>query len=146
MTTLPPRRWLRLLTLGSLGLNLFLAAMLAGSWWGQSQSPAPPLPMPERLVERVAPDLPPADAERLRAAFAGTRAGFAALDGEYREAAAAVRAAALREPVNVPELRARMEAARAVRRRMGDLIEDTVLGMMPDLSPPARERLSGGRR
>ncbi|WP_431858130.1 periplasmic heavy metal sensor [Azospirillum sp.] len=144
ITLTQPRVSFRLLVLASLGLNLFLGAMLASSWW--NHRPPPSGPMPDRLVERVAPDLPEADAVRLRAAFSATRARFAALEAESREASAAVRAVALREPLDVGELRARMDAARAVRRRMGDLIEDTVLTLMPELSLPARERLAAGRR
>lgn len=139
-----PRVSFRLLALVSLGLNLFLGAMLVSAYL--HQEPARGLPMPDRLVERVAADLPAADAERLRRAFTAQRAPFAALDEEYRQATLRVRAAAAREPFDGEELRTRMDAARAVRRRIGDLIQETMLSLMPELSLSARERLVAGRR
>lgn len=139
-----PRVSFRLLALASLGLNLFLGAMLVSAY--HHQQPAPALPMPDRLVERVAPDLPQADAERLRRAFSAKHAQYAALYEEYRTAILRVRAAAVHEPLDREELRARMEAARAVRRHIGALTEETVMALLPDLSAPARERLVAGGR
>lgn len=134
----------RLLALVSLGLNLFLGAMLVSAY--QHQEPARGLAMPDRLVERVAPDLPAADAERLRRTFTAKRAQFAVLEEDYRQATLRVRAAAAREPLDLEELRALMDTARAARRRIGDLVEETVLSLLPDLSLSARERLVAGRR
>ncbi|HYG91467.1 MAG TPA: periplasmic heavy metal sensor [Azospirillum sp.] len=139
-----PRVSFRLLALASLGLNLFLGAMLVSAY--HHQQPAPSLPMPDRLVERVAPDLPEADAERVRRAFTAKRAQFAALDEEYRQATQRVRAAAAREPLDREELRALIDSARAARRRIGDLVEETMLSLLPELSLSARERLVAGRR
>ncbi|WP_448207734.1 periplasmic heavy metal sensor [Azospirillum sp. sgz302134] len=140
-----PRLSFRLLALGSLALNLFLAAMLASAYHHQRPAVVG-LPMPDRLVERVAADLPERDAEHIRRAFTAKRPQFAALTDDYRQAVQRVRAAAVREPLDLANLRAQMEAARAVRRNIGTLIEETMLDLLPELSPPARERLVAGGR
>lgn len=139
-----PRVSFRLLALGSLALNLFLGAMLVSAY--HHERPASGLPMPDRLVERIAPDLPEPDAEKLRRAFIAKRPQFEALEEDYRQAVQRVRIAAGRDPVDMAELRSEMDAARAIRRRVGDLIAETMLSLAPDLSRPARERLVAGRR
>ncbi len=135
---------LRTLTLLSLGLNLFLAAMLVASWRFPFAPPA--TAMPDRFVERVAPDLPAADARRLRAAFEPQRARYAVLGDEYRAAGQKVRDLIQAERFDPEALRKATEAARAKRRQIGELTEETVLSILPDLSPAARLRLIGAGR
>ncbi len=139
-----PRLSFRLLALASLALNLFLGGMLVSTY--HHQQPVSALPMPDRLIARVTADLPDADVERLRRAFESKRTQFVALDEEYRQAIQRVRATVVHEPLDREELRVLIDSARAVRRRMGDLIEGTALSLLPDLSPSARERLVAGRR
>ncbi|MCG5242831.1 periplasmic heavy metal sensor [Azospirillum doebereinerae] len=139
-----PRTSLRTLALLSLGLNLFLAAALLATW--HHPPPPPYQPMPDRFVERMAPDLSPADAARMRAAFEPLRPRYAALTEEYREAGQAVRALIQQERFDPQALRAATEAARAKRRQLGELTEETVLGLMPELSPAGRLRLIGSGR
>lgn len=135
---------LRMLALLSLGLNLFLGAMLVASW---RHSPPPPyMPMPDRFVERVVRDLPDADAARLRAAFEPQRPRYAALSDEYREAGQTVRDLLQTERFDPQALRKATEAARNKRRQIGELTEETVLSILPDLSPAARMRLIGAGR
>ncbi|MFP5512849.1 MAG: periplasmic heavy metal sensor [Alphaproteobacteria bacterium] len=140
------RPGLRTLALASLALNLFLAAMLVAT---VRQSPLPfhqppHQPMPDRFVERMAPDLPDADTQRLRAAFEPLRPRYDALTREYHEAGQRVRALLQADPVDYDSLRVATEAARAKRRQMGELTEETVLSILPDLSPAGRLRLVGG--
>lgn len=140
------RPGLRTLALASLALNLFLGAMLVATL-RQSPPPfhqSPHQPMPDRFVERMAPDLSDADAQRLRAAFEPLRPRYDALTGEYREAGQRVRALLQADPVDYGSLRVATEAARAKRRQMGELTEETVLSILPDLSPAGRLRLVGG--
>lgn len=139
-----PRATLRTLALLSLGLNLFLAAALVAAW----RHPAPPpyQPMPDRFVERMAPDLSDADAARLRAAFEPLRGRYAALTEEYRQAGQAVRDLIQQERFDPQALRAATEAARAKRRQLGELTEETVLALLPALSPAGRQRLIGSGR
>ncbi len=141
---LRPRVGLRTLALTSLGLNLFLAAMLVATW--RHPPPPPNLPMPDRFVERTAHDLSDADAARLRAAFEPQRARYAALSDEYRNAGQKVRVL-LEAPAFDPQaLRTATEAARAKRRQISELTEETVLSILPDLSPAGRTRLIGSGR
>jgi len=135
---------LRTLALLSLGLNLFLAAMLIATW--RHPPPPPYLPMPDRFVERMAPDLSEADAARMRAAFEPLRERYATLTEEYRAAGQTVRALLQTDRFDSQALRAATEAARAKRRQLGELTEETVLSLLPDLSPAGRMRLIGSGR
>ncbi|WP_372400150.1 periplasmic heavy metal sensor [Azospirillum sp. HJ39] len=136
------RPGLRALALASLALNLFLAAMLVATF--RDPPPPPYRPMPDRFVEHMAADLSDADADRLRAAFEPLRPRFDALTREYRDAGERVRALLQADPVDYDSLRKATEAARAKRRQMGELTEETVLSLLPALSPAGRLRLVGG--
>ena len=144
LSRLRPRVGLRMLALLSLGLNLFLAAMMVATW--RHPPPPPYMPMPDRFVERVAPDLSEADAKRLRAAFEPLRPRYAMMSDEYREAGQAVRTLLQAERFDQQALRSATEAARNKRRQIGELTEETVLSILPDLSPAGRMRLVGSGR
>lgn len=144
LARLRSRLTLRTLALLSLGLNLFLAAMLIATW--RYPPPPPYLPMPDRFVERMALDLSEADAARLRAAFEPLRGRYATLTEEYRTAGQTVRALLQSERFDPQTLRAATNAARAKRRQLGDLTEEAVLSLLPDLSPAGRMRLIGSGR
>ncbi|MBP2309966.1 periplasmic heavy metal sensor [Azospirillum melinis] len=133
---------LRRLALLSLALNLFLAAMLVGT----TGKPAPPpyRPMPDRFVEHVAAGMSDADAARLRAIFEPLRPRYDALTEDYREEGQRVRSLLQAEPVDFESLNAAIAAARAKRRLIGELTEQTVLLVLPDLSPAGRLRMVGG--
>ncbi|WP_109108910.1 periplasmic heavy metal sensor [Azospirillum sp. TSO35-2] len=143
-TRVLPRPGLRTLALASLALNLFLGAMLIAMV--RHPPPPPYQPMPDRFVERVAPDLSADDARRLRAAFEPLRPRYAALSQEYRDTGQRVRTLLQSDPVDAQTLRSATEAARAKRRQIGDLTEETVLSILPELSPAGRLRLVGGGR
>jgi uncharacterized membrane protein len=142
LTRLRQRISLRTLALASLALNLFLGAMLVATI--RNPPPPPYRPMPDRFVEHVAADLSNADAAVLRAAFEPLRPRYDALSQEYREAGQRVRALLQAEPVDFDSLRAATSAARAKRRQIGELTEETVLSILPDLSPAGRLGLVGG--
>lgn len=133
---------LRRLALLSLALNLFLAAMLVST----TRKPAPPpyRPMPDRFVEHVAAGMSDADAARLRAIFEPLRPRYDALTEDYREEGQRVRSLLQAEPVDFESLNAAIAAARAKRRLIGELTEQTVLLVLPDLSPAGRLRMVGG--
>lgn len=133
-----PKPGWRLLTLASLGLNLFLGAMLAAAY----QRP-PPLPMPDRYVERVASALPAEDAQRLRHAFDEQRPRYDMMSRDYRAAREKVRVLAQADPLDLPALRSALEDARAKRRQFGEVTEETLLSILPDLPPASRARLAG---
>jgi Spy/CpxP family protein refolding chaperone len=135
---------LRALALLSVALNLFLGAMLIAS--RHPPGPPPYRPMPDRFVERIAPDLSDGDAARLRAAFEPQRARFAALSEEYRVAGRAVRALLETTPFDPQALRAATETARAKRRQISELTEETVFATLPNLSQAGRVRLIGSGR
>lgn len=137
-------RGLRALALLSVALNLFLGAMLLG-WWHRP-GPPPYRPMPDRFVERIASDLSDGDAARLRAAFEPLRPRFQTLSEEYRVAGQTVRGLLERPDFDAAAVRAAAEAARAKRRQISELTEETVFAVLPDLSPAGRMRLVGSGR
>lgn len=140
-----PVQWLRLLALASLALNLFLGAMLLSD----RHHGGPPFDgsLSERFLARATRALPAADAQRMRDAFAARESRFAALQTGLETASRRVHALVGAERVDVGALRKAVEEARASRRLIGDLIEDTVLATLPDLSAEGRRRLAeaGGR-
>ncbi|CAO3438859.1 periplasmic heavy metal sensor [Azospirillum endophyticum] len=146
LARLRQRMSLRRLALASLALNLFLGAILAAMLAGNTRKPSPPpsRPMPDRFVEHMAADLSDADAARLRAAFEPLRPRYDALTRDYREDGQQVRTLLQAEPVDFDSLNAAIAAARAKRRQIGELTEQTVLSVLPDLSPDGRLRLVGG--
>lgn len=142
-----PRLSIRLLALLSIGLNLFFGAMLVSGWHNRPSQPGAGMPFPDRMVERAAAGMTKHDAERLRAAFGAIRPRFQELEEDYRQNVDRVRAASLRDPLDPQEMKGLMDTARDSRRRMGDLIEETLLTVMPELSPSGRALLlAGGRR
>lgn len=146
LTRLRQRMSLRRLALMSLALNLFLAAILGAMLVGTTGKPAPQpyRPMPDHFVEHMATGLSDADAARLRAIFAPLRPRYDALTEDYRQEGQRVRSLLQAEPVDFDSLNAAITAARAKRRLIGELTEQTVLLVLPDLSPAGRLRLVGG--
>ncbi|PWC81664.1 hypothetical protein TSH100_26855 [Azospirillum sp. TSH100] len=146
LARLRQRMTLRRLTLMSLALNLFLAAILGAMLVGATGKPSPPpyRPMPDRFVEHMAAGLSDADATRLRAIFEPLRPRYDALTEDYRQEGQRVRSLLQGEPVDFESLNAAIAAARAKRRLIGELTEQTVLLVLPDLSPAGRLRLVGG--
>lgn len=133
---------LRLLALASLGLNLFLGAMLASS--ALNTKPDHTGSIPDRIFERIAGTLPADEAARLRKAFDSRRVSLAALSQEFRTAQERVRTVAATEPLDPVVLRQAYDTARAKRRQIGDRIEEILLEVTPDLSESGRRRLYGG--
>ncbi|MBK1840337.1 periplasmic heavy metal sensor [Azospirillum sp. YIM B02556] len=144
LASLRQRISLRRLALVSLALNLFLGAILGAMLVGNTGKPPPYRPMPDRFVEHVAADLSDADAARLRAVFEPLRPRYDALSQDYREDGQRVRSLLQAEPVDFDSLNAAIATARAKRRQIGELTEQTVLSVLPDLSPDGRLRLVGG--
>ncbi|WP_083897461.1 periplasmic heavy metal sensor [Azospirillum sp. B506] len=146
LTRLRQRMSLRRLALMSLALNLFLAAILGAMLAGTARQPEPPpfRPMPDRFVEHMAASLSGADAARLRAVFEPLRPRYEALTQDYREEGQRVRDLLQAEPVDFDSLNATIAAARAKRRLIAELTEQTVLRVLPDLSPAGRLKMVGG--
>jgi uncharacterized membrane protein len=139
-SSLSPRPALRLLALASLALNLFLLAMLAGNVFKSKETSHA---MPDRLVEKVTAEMAADDREKVRRAFDRRRAAFEALTNDTRIALEHVRAVAGQEPLDPAALRNAIDIARGQRRLIGDLVEEVIVGISPELSPTAREQLVG---
>jgi uncharacterized membrane protein len=115
-----PERSSRWLLIGSLALNLFfigtVGALAVRHIFAPAQPAATERPRTAAArIERLAAPLPPADADKLRAAFASrataAEAAREALTRSFERMQAAMRA----QPFNADDLRAAMAEIRAVR-------------------------------
>ncbi len=139
---------LRLVLALSLALNLFGAGYLAARHWGGGPGLADPMLGAEdsdRPLRRLFADLPPADAQALREAFAASRPALRTQFLALRQATEEVRAELARDPVDPERLRNAMLAAQARRGRLAETVGMLVLEAAPRISLPGRQVLAGFR-
>ena len=124
----------------SVGLNIFLAALLVAHLLRGSDGATPPTPA-ER-IERLAASLPPADGDRLRAAMQAASGGIAAALDEFRAAQDRVRAALRADPFDPAALRQAMQEAQVRHAAMGAAIQEVVATAAARMSPAGRAGLA----
>lgn len=139
------RRWAPLAIGFSVALNIFLVGfLLAQLWSGHVQPVAEGLPARE-VLRQLAEQLPPADAEHLRRAFASRAPELVRIRREARAAGEQVRADIGAVPLDTEKLRADFEATRAAREKLRPLIEQALLEALPQMSEEGRKILSHAR-
>jgi uncharacterized membrane protein len=136
------RRW-TLLAIGfSVALNIFLAGfLLAQLWSGHAQPVAEGLPARE-VLRQLAQQLPAADAEHLRRAFASRLPDLVRVRREARAANEQVRADIGAVPFDAEKLSANVDTPRAAREKVRLLIEQALLEALPQISEEGRKTLS----
>lgn len=135
----PARGGSRWLLLGSLALNLFFIGLAAASF---VRDQAPLDRSVSARIERVAATLPSSDADKLRAEFAGNRAGVEGARAQYENARDDIRAALRREPFDPAAMRDAMAKARAARQGF-DLVLQTMFAKAADeMSSDGRKKLA----
>lgn len=141
------RRWLGILLVLSLGLNLFFASMMVGRWFGHGPGGpggGPGMRMLEQM-ERAGDDLPEAD----RAAF---RARLDALRPAMEQGVQKMRGARdrLREVLSAPTLdEAAFTAAQDEMQRSVDTMQENMRALVLEAAralPPERRRELFDRR
>lgn len=142
-----PERSSRWLLIGSLALNLFFIGTIGALAVRHSFAPAQPA-APDRprtaaaRIERLAAPLPPADAEKLRAAFAARAAAAEsareALTRSFERMQAALRA----QPFNADELRAAMADTRAARPAYEQIMQEVFAAGAAAMSSEGRAKLA----
>ena len=138
------RRW-ALLAIGfSVALNIFLVGFLLAQLWS-SPAPEPEALAPREILRQLAKQLPPADAEHLRRAFASRAPELVRTRREVRAASEQVRADIGATPFETTKLRADFEAMRIARERLRPLIEQALLEALPQMSEEGRTILSHAR-
>jgi uncharacterized membrane protein len=139
-------RGLRLGLALSLALNLFLLAFLGAQAW-HAREDTPPVAAGEAASTRavlaaITRDLPPDDAQLLRGAFIDHIGELARLRRQAVQAMDRVRADIARQSYDGEATRADMAAARGARQRLGPVIEQALLEVLPRMSGPGRQALA----
>jgi len=140
-------RWLLLF---SLALNLFFigigGALLLQGGGAVSNPPATAIDRSVATrIARIAATLPPADADRLRAAYRANRDGIDGTRAAYRRMQDAVRAALRAEPFDVEALRAAMANLRTARQVFDRRLQDFFAVVASDMTPAGRQKLADWR-
>ncbi len=136
------RRW-ALFGIGfSIVLNIFLLGfVLAQLWIGHAQ-PAPEALAPRDILRQLADQLPAADTEHLRRAFASRLPELVSARREVRAASERAHADVGAVPFDAAKLRADLDATRAARDKLRPLIEQALLEALPQMSEEGRKTLS----
>lgn len=133
----------RLLLLASLCLNVGFGAYV-GAQWLEPPSLPQPSGVPIRLIERVAARLPQADADILWRNYRAKEGTMRPLQRDYIAALMATLKLASQPELDKPALRAAVENARDKRIKVGDVVIDTFVETLEQISPEGRRRLAGG--
>lgn len=135
------------LVLASLALNVFLLGLLAALYLGPllTDDGRPDRSAAGR-IERIAANLPPADAEVLRAEFRTKAATIDAARDKIEAAQEVVRQRLRAEPFDPGALRAAMGEARAARQSFFSGLNDVVTAAATRMSTDGRDKLAEPRR
>jgi uncharacterized membrane protein len=135
-------RWL---LLGSLALNLFFVGVAAAM---AIRAPAPPARWDANVfvrVERLAANLPPADADILRGAIQANRDAIDGTQASYHRARDGIRATLREEPFKADDMRAAMVKTRAARQSFDQAIQGVFADAVVKMSPAARHAIADWR-
>ena len=135
-------RWL---LLGSLSLNLFFVGVAAAM---AIRAPAPPARWDANVfvrVERLAANLPPADADILRGAIQANHDSIDGTQTAYHRARDGIRATLREEPFKTDDMRAAMVKARAARQNYDQAIQGVFADAVAKMSPAARHAIADWR-
>lgn len=142
-----PERSSRWLLIGSLALNLFFIGTIGALALRHTFAPAQPA-VTERSrtaaarIERLAAPLPPADADKLRAAYASRAAAAEAAREALTRAFERMQAALRTQPFNPDELRAAMAETRAVRPAYEQVMQEILATGASAMSNEGRAKLA----
>jgi uncharacterized membrane protein len=135
-------RWL---LLGSLALNLFFVGVAAAM---AIRAPAPPVRWDANVfvrVERLAANLPPADADILRGAIQANHDAIEGAQTSYRRARDGIRATLRGEPFKSDDMRAAMVKTRAARQTFDQSVQGVFADAVVKMSPAARHAIADWR-
>jgi uncharacterized membrane protein len=142
-----PERSSRWLLIGSLALNLFFIGTIGALAVRHTFAPAQPA-APERSrtaaarIERLAAPLPPADAEKLRAAYAARASAAEAARDALTRAFERMQATLRAQPFNADDLRAAMAEIRAVRPAYEQVMQEILAAGAAAMSNEGRAKLA----
>jgi uncharacterized membrane protein len=135
-------RWL---LLGSLALNLFFVGVAAAM---AIRAPAPPARWDANVfvrVERLAANLPPADADILRGAIQTNHDAIDGTQTAYHRARDGIRATLREEPFKADAMRVAMVKTRAARQSFDQAIQGVFADAVVKMSPAGRHAIADWR-
>jgi uncharacterized membrane protein len=139
-TSLRVTRWL---LLASLCCNVILATYVSVQWLRPGWTPAAG-GMPPRMIERVAERLPKDDADILWRIYHGKEAELQPMQAEYTRALLKTMQLVAQPELNKDALRLAVKDARDKRLKVGDVVIETFVEMLEQISPKGRRQLVGG--
>ncbi len=145
-------RWTHVAIILSVALNLFLVAFLGAQIW-RLRHPGGVLALAtsrglatgavtQLVLRQLIEKLPPADAAIFRNAFAARLPEMIMLQRQSIEAMEQARTDIARLPYDNDKVRADLNAGRAARQKIGPLLEETLLDILPRMSEEGRRTLS----
>ena len=147
MISVPWGRWREVLLMASLCLNVALATYVGVQWLAPITSGAVvgagPGLLPLRLIARAADRLPKADADLLWRAYRAKENDVAGAQADFLLALGRSARLITAPDPDVATLRAAVIDARDKRRRVGELVIDTFLEALPQMSAQGRRDLVG---
>ena len=133
-------RLTRILLIGSVCLNLVLGGYIAVQLLAAERRPMAAMLTP-RLLDRVASQLPPADADILRQVFRRKEAEIRAARTDLDKAIAEALAQLGQPELDVVKLRSAVETAREKRNSQGDILLEGFFEALERISPEGRKAL-----
>lgn len=133
-------RWL---LLASLCCNVVLATYVSAQWLRPGWTPAG-AGMPPRMIERVAERLPREDADILWRIYRGREAELQPIQAEYTQALLRTMRLVGQPELDKDTLRLAVKDARDKRLKIGDVVIETFVEMLEQISTKGRRQLVGG--
>jgi uncharacterized membrane protein len=140
------RKWIPLaspqsvLLLVSICLNVVMGSYIAKQWF-EVWSPPLALASPPRLIQFIANRLPAGDAETFWRVYRGKEQALRESQADYERALRGAVRLLVQPDLDVAALRGAIAQSRDKRIKIGDIVIDTFLEAVPQLSPQGRRDL-----
>lgn len=137
------RHGARWLLLASLCVNVALATYVGVQWLQPGWTPAG-AGMPLRMIERVAARLPAEDADILWRIYRSKEPEIQPLQADYVRSLFRTMRLAGQTELDKAALLAAVKESRDKRVKLGDVVIETFIAMLEQISPKGRRQLVGG--
>lgn len=134
------RRWIWIVLIASLALNLLFVGFVAGSWWRHG-GPGGRHQIITGSVEKLMQDLPPAKREHASALLKQHRETVKPARQQIKEAKKAAKEALLTEPYDEEKVKAALSRFREIRSLRHESQHNMLLGLLKELNLEEREKL-----
>jgi uncharacterized membrane protein len=140
------RKRIALALIVSLCLNVLLGSYIAMQWAKASAPAMAVTTAPLRLIRFVADRLPSADAGTLWRVYGAKEQELRAAQADYEQSLRQATRLLAQPNLDAAALRTAVMAAREKRIKIGDVVIETFLEALPQLSPQGRQDLLGRLR